>query len=115
MSSILRFLLFMVSIFTFLYIVRKLRKEQLQILDTLFWFVFIVVILLMSIFPKGVMFLTEIIGVQSSVNFVFLVIIFFLFIRCFLLTIRVYRLENNFQRFVEEYAVRKNIEESMSK
>lgn len=95
--------------------IRKLRKEQLQILDTLFWFLFIVAILLMSIFPEGVMLLAEIIGVQSAVNFVFLIIIFFLFLKCFWLTVRVSRLEASLQRFVEEYAVRKNIEENNSK
>ena len=109
MSTILRVLLLLVSICTFLYMIRKLRKEQMQTLDTLFWAVFSVTILIMSVFSDFVIKCTEYLGVQSAVNFVYLVIIFFLILRIFLLNVRVCKLELKLNEYIEIMAVRDNI------
>lgn len=115
MSLIMRTLLIVVSICTFFYVIRKLRKAQMQTLDTLFWTIFSLTILIMSLFPELVIKCTKYLEVQSAVNFVYLVIIFFLILRIFLLNVRVCKLELKLNEYVEKMAVRKNIEEEADK
>lgn len=114
MSLVMRALLIVVSICTFLYMIRKLRKAQLQTMDTLFWTFFSLTILIMSLFSELVIKCTESLGVQSAVNFVYLVIIFFLILRVFLLNVRVCKLEQKLNEYIEKMAVRKNLEEKDS-
>lgn len=108
MSIALRSLLLIASIFTFLYIVRKLRKSQLQVMDTVFWIVLATILIVLSIFPQIAYWIADILGVQSPVNFIFLLIIFMLMIRNFLLTIKVSQLEDKLKTLVEELAIREN-------
>lgn len=108
MSIALRLLLLIASIFTFLYIVRKLRKSQLQVMDTVFWIVLATILIVLSIFPQIAYWIADILGIQSPVNFIFLLIIFMLMIRNFLLTIKVSQLEDKLKTLVEELAIREN-------
>lgn len=108
MSIALRVLLLIASIFTFLYIVRKLRKSQLQVMDTVFWIVLATILIVLSIFPQIAYWIANILGIQSPVNFIFLLIIFMLMIRNFLLTIKVSQLEDKLKTLVEELAIREN-------
>lgn len=108
MSIALRLLLIIASIFTFLYIVRKLRKSQLQVMDTVFWIVLATILIVLSIFPQIAYWIANILGIQSPVNFIFLLIIFMLMIRNFLLTIKVSQLEDKLKTLVEELAIREN-------
>lgn len=111
MAPILRILLVIASVCTFLYVIRKLRKEQMKTLDTLFWTIFSLTITIMSLFPELVIKCAEFFGVQSAVNFVYLVIIFFLILRIFLLNVRMCKLELKLNEYIEIMAVRKNLEE----
>ncbi|WP_027437208.1 DUF2304 domain-containing protein [Lachnospira multipara] len=108
MSIALRLLLLIASIFTFLYIVRKLRKSQLQVMDTVFWIVLATILIVLSIFPQIAYWIANILGIQSPVNFIFLLIIFMVMIRNFLLTIKVSQLEDKLKTLVEELAIREN-------
>jgi hypothetical protein len=108
MSIGLRALLLIASIFTFLYIVRKLRKSQLQVMDTVFWIVLATILIVLSIFPQIAYWIANFLGIQSPVNFIFLLIIFMLMIRNFLLTIKVSQLEDKLKTLVEELAIREN-------
>lgn len=110
MSIIIRILLILVSTCMLLYMIRKLRKEQMQLLDTLFWTVFSFIIFLMSIFSQFVIECTQYLGIVSPVNFVYLVIIFFLILRIFMLNVRVCKLELKLNEYVEKIAVWNNIE-----
>lgn len=87
MSNCLRIILIMVSVMTYFYIARKLKKSQLQVMDAFFWIVFSFVLMVIGIFPGIAIFLAKIVGIQSPVNFVYLVVIFLLILRSFMLTI----------------------------
>lgn len=110
MSLVMRALLIVVSVCTFMYMIRKLRKSQMQTMDTLFWTLFSLTILIISLFSNFVIKCTAYLGVQSPVNFVYLVIIFFLILRIFLLNVRICKLELKLNEYVEKMAVRKNLE-----
>ena len=104
-------MLIIASVLTGFYIRKKLQKSQMQIADVVFWMLFGMVLILMSIFPDAVVWLTELIGVQSPVNFVFLVVIFLVIVRCFSLSVKVSLLEAKLQQLVEDDAVSKTLEE----
>ena len=108
----LRILLFVFSLFSMLFVIRRIRKAQVQLYDMTFWLFLAVLFVIMSIFPELAIGLAKLIGVQSPVNFVYLVIIFFLLAHCFMQSLRFSRLEAQFKRFVEEDAL-KNAEEDM--
>lgn len=108
MSVCLRIILIIVSVMTFLYIARKLKKLQLQVMDAFFWIVFSFVLMVIGVFPGIALFFAEIVGIQSPVNFVYLVVIFLLILRTFMLTIRISFLEERVKNLVEEIAIREN-------
>lgn len=106
MSIILRVMLILFALCTFWYMARKIKKSQLQITDVVFWIVTAGIILIMSIFPVIVTFGARMLGVDSPANLVFLIIIFLLLIRTFLLSISVSVLQHRLKTLVEEIAVR---------
>ena len=110
MSIPLRVMLIVVSVLTGFYIRSKLRKSQMQIADVLFWLLFASVLIVMSVFPEGVAWFTELVGVQSPVNFVFLVVIFLLIVRCFSLSVKVSSLEAKLNDLVEDVSVNRALE-----
>ena len=105
MSFPLRAMLIVASLLTGLYIRQKIRKSQMQIADVVFWLVFALALICMSIFPETVAWFTDLIGVQSPVNFVFLVVIFLVIVRCFSLSVKVSSLEAKLSDLVEDVAV----------
>ena len=98
MSATLRVLLILVSVMTAVFMARKLRKSQMQVFDTIYWYLFLLILIGM-------------IGVDSPVNLVYLVMIFLLFVQCFLLSTKVSGLEEKVKNLVEELAVRENIKQ----
>lgn len=108
MSALLRVLLFLVSVFTAVYISRKLRYSQIQIMDAVFWIGLSFLFVILSVFPRIAIFISKGIGIDSPANFVFLVIIFLLLIKCFLLSIKVSQMEDKLNNLVQEIAIRDN-------
>lgn len=108
MSVALRIILCVASILTCIYIARKLRKSQIQVMDTIFWIGLSLVFIVFSVFPNIARELALLMGFQASVNFIFLLVIFLLLIRCFLLTIRISQLDDKLKNLVEEIALKEN-------
>ena len=111
MAVNLRFVLIVFSVLTAFFVLRKIRKAQMQISDSLFWIIFIGILVILSIFPQIANYACKWVGVMAPVNFVFLAIIFLLLIKCFLLSLKLSVLENKFQNFVQEYAIQRNFDE----
>ena len=107
MSIGLRILLAVISIWNFWYVVYKIRKSKLQIEHSVFWIFFSFVLIMMSIFPQLVYWLTELIGIQSPVNLVFLAIIFILIVRNFSITLELSQTETKLKNLVQEIALDK--------
>ncbi len=109
MSLSLRIILLVASVITCMYISRKLRKSQIQIMDTIFWIVLSAVFVIFAIFPQMVSWISDMMGFMAPVNLVFLVMIFLLLLRCFLLSIRVSQLDDKLKNLIEELAIRENM------
>ncbi len=83
----------------------------MKLLDAVYWILVAAVLVVFGVFPGVPIAMARLLHVDSPVNLVFLIMIFIVLLRCFLLSIRVSKMEARFQVLVEEIAVRKNIEE----
>lgn len=106
MSGELRIVLVVASVITCVYVSRKLKKSQVSGYDMIFWLLFSGMLIVFSIFPGIMDWMAGVVGIYSSENMVFLVIIFALLLRVFLLTIKVSQIEHKFKVLVEELAIR---------
>lgn len=108
MSGFFRVLLIAVSCFFFWYVLRKIRKSQLQIEHSIFWVSLSVVFIIFSIFPRSVYFLTSLCGMVAPVNFLFLTMIFILLIKIFTMSIRIGQMEEKIKNLAQQAAIRNN-------
>ncbi len=93
------------------FVFRKIKKSQFKIGDTLYWLFFSVFLLLMSIFPKVVYWISDLIGFEAPSNFIFVVIIFLLLIKIFLLDARVAKVEDKLTKLAQKYAIDNEVKE----
>lgn len=115
MTVLLRIVLIAISVLTALYVLRRIRKSQMQIGDSIFWLIFIAVVLVFSIFPSVPEFFAELIGVQATYNFLYLFFIFILLYKTFTLSIKVSMMDHKITQLTEEVAIRENQIEEMKK
>jgi hypothetical protein len=105
-SNILRIALILFSILSTIYTLLKIRKSQILIGDAIYWIVFSFGLVVLSIFPNVAVFGAKLLGITSPVNFVFLVVLFFLIIKLFTLSIEMSIYKSKLRMFIEEYSVR---------
>ena len=105
MTLTLRLILLMASVLTFAWVFRKIRKAQVVLKDAVFWIISATALVIMGVFPQIVTWASELAGVLSPVNFVFLCIIFVLLIKVFLLSISVSQLEYKLQSLTQHLAI----------
>ena len=107
MSTAMRVLLIIGSVMTAGYVLRRVRKSRMRTEDSVFWLTFSLILVLMGLLPNLVTRLAEVIGVMSAANLVFLIVIFLLIIKLFMMDQRISAL----QRQMTETAQRVAIEE----
>ncbi|MDO4566688.1 MAG: DUF2304 domain-containing protein [Oscillospiraceae bacterium] len=105
MTLVLRLLLIAGSLFTLVFVIRRIRAAKLQIEDSIFWLAFSVVLLIISVFPRLVYWGASLLGIQSPTNMVFLIVIFILTVRVFSLTMRVSVLDEKLKRLAQSEAL----------
>lgn len=110
MTTSLRVILICVSLLVVIYVLRRIRKAKLKIEYSLFWIVFSILLLVLSIFPGIATTFAMLCGIQSAVNFIFLFMIFIVLLHSFYLTFKVSHLENMVQNLTQEIAVRDALE-----
>lgn len=111
MSLGFRLILIAISILTMFYILKKIREAKLEIGHSIFWIGFSILIIFLSLFPQCVYWLTDLLGIQSPVNFVYLVIIFVLIMKNFMMTLQLSNTEHKLQTLIQQIALKENEEE----
>ena len=106
MSLALRVFLLICAFFVLVFVIRKIKKSEFEIMDAIFWLLFIAVLLLLAIFPDIAYFLSNILGFDSPSNFVFLCVIAILLIRVFSLNAKVAHLRAKTNSLIQEIALR---------
>ena len=105
MTYVLRFILIITSVLTIIYMLRKIKKSQMNIDDSIFWLVFSMGLFIFSIIPSIPIMLARLVGIESPVNFIFLAIIFILLIKMFLMTVRISVLDNKVKCLVQKISI----------
>ena len=93
------------SVITAIIVFIKIKKSQFKIGDTLYWLLFCLFLLVMSIFPKVIYWVSDKIGFESPSNFIFVIIIFLLLVKIFLLDARVSKNEDKLTKLSQRYAI----------
>ncbi len=106
MTIFFRILLLIVAVLTAIWILRKIRKCKVRQEDALFWICFAGVLVVLGIFPEIAYWASEILGIQSPANFIFLIIIFLLIEKMLSLSIQVSMMESKMANMAAELALR---------
>ena len=101
----LQLLLVIGCLFTYWYIIRKVKKANVRIDDIIIWIIGIFILLIFSLFPGLPAQLSKWIGFEASVNSIFFMVIFFLFIMVFLLTVKVSQLQEKIKDLTHQLAL----------
>ena len=105
MSTALRVLLIVGSIAVFFFVFKKIRKAQLNIDDSIYWILFAVLLLVISIFPQIAIWTANLLGVESPANFVFLCMSFLIFIKLFQVSIELSMQKHRLNHLVQKLAL----------
>ena len=101
MSILFRLLLLVISVATLFFVLIRIRKSQMQIDSAVFWIVFMLALVVISIFPGIVIYISGLIGVESAANFVFLCIVFLLLMKVFNLSITISKQQHQIQQLTQ--------------
>lgn len=93
------------AFFTFAFVLRKIRKAEIKISDSTFWFLFAASLVLLALFPQIAFFFSDVFGIESPANFVFLYVIAALVIREFYATIELSQLRSTLTALVQAKAL----------
>lgn len=110
MSMTLRVLLIIFAAFVFNFVLRKLKKSQMQVLDSLFWLMFSLSFVLLGVFPEIALLISSELGFMSASNFVFLYVIAVLVMRDFSNSLRISKQEERINGLAQSIALGKSEE-----
>ena len=99
------------SLITAVYVLRRVRHAKIQIEDTIFWLLFSGVLLVLAVFPGIAYWASRLLGFQSPINFVYIVVIFLLLVKQFLLSIRISQLDSRLRILTEQVALNQEKQE----
>jgi len=109
MSLTLRILLIVAAVITAAWILWKIRKHKVKMEHAIFWIVFALVLVVIGIVPQLASWLGHLLGVMSTANLVFLVMIFLLIAKVFTLSITVSQLQDKIEVLSGEVALEKHV------
>ena len=112
MTITLRIILILASTLSFILCVRKIKKSELKIENSIIWLLGSLLLILMSVFSNAVTWISSILGFEAPVNFVWMCAIGFLLIEIFLDNIRISNLNEKLKN-VNHYIALKENEEKM--
>ena len=105
MSAIIRILLIVSAVLMLIYMLKRIQQAKLKIEYTIFWIAFSTMLVVMGVFPKLFYMISSFLGFQSPISMVFLVIIFVLIVKMFLMTLQISQLENKVDALAQQIAI----------
>lgn len=107
MTVALRVTLIVASLLLLVFVAKKVRSSKVKLEDSIFWFCFAVLLLVVSIFPQIFYALSDVVGTMAPVNFVFLFFIFVLLVQSFNLTMRISQADTKIKELTQQLAIEK--------
>lgn len=115
MSVLIRVLLIISAVLMLVFMLKRIRQAKLKIEYTIFWITFASILVVMGIFPKAFYNISYLLGFQSPISMVFLVIIFVLIIKMFFMTLQISQLEYKIDALVQQIAIDRKIDKEEKK
>lgn len=112
MSLLFSATLLISALLIFWLILRKIRRSEVTIADSTFWFLFALSLVLMGVFRQIPFFFAGIFGIESPANFVFAYVIAVLILREFYSTVEISQLRARVRGLAQKEALRKMVVES---
>ena len=84
-----------------IFVLRRIRSAQAQIDGAVFWILFMLGLVAISVFPGIAVRVAALIGVESPANFVFLCIIFILLLKVFTMSLQISTMQYQIQRLTQ--------------
>lgn len=106
MTGNLRIFLLIGAVLLLVLVARKIKKSQFDTHDALFWLALSVLLILAAAFPQLVAIVSNLLGFQSTSNFVFLAVIAVLLWRLFRLQESVVALRRKLVMVAQEIALK---------
>lgn len=110
-QTVLRICLILGALVTAGYVLRRVRQARVQIEDTIYWLALSAVLLLVALFPGIAYWVSGLLGFVSPINCVYLIVIFLLLARQFMLSIRVSQLDSRLRVLTERVALNQQRQE----
>ena len=105
MSFRFRVLLLAAAVLAFLFMIHNIRKSKFVISDSIFWFFFSALLVLLAVVPEIAYYFTKQLGIISASNLVYLVVIGLLIIRIFQMDLRISDLSAKLKTLVQNQAI----------
>ena len=109
MSVFLRMILIIGALLLMVFMLKKIRQSKLKIEYIIFWIVFSLLLVLMGIFPKLFYIIADLIGFQSPISMVYLLV------KLFFMTIQISQLENKLDQLAQKIALDNKKEQDVRK
>ena len=106
MTLVLRVLLIIISVLTFAYIIVNIRKSKVKLESLIFWIIFGLMLIVLSVFPKIAIFASSLAGFYAPINFILVSIIFLLIYKVFTLTMHLSQIQQKLEDLVRYIALK---------
>lgn len=106
MSDYMRLFILVGTIIFVFYILLRIQKLKIKMEDAVFWIFFMLIIAVLGTVPQIVYWLSNVLGIQSPANLVFLLIIGLLIEKLFTLSVTLSMLEEKVAILSAEIAIR---------
>lgn len=83
------------------------KKNKIIIRYSILWFISLIILIIFTIFPEVLGWLSKLVGFELSSNFLFVLLIVFLFVICISLTIIVSEQKEQIRRLIQEISILK--------
>lgn len=115
MSIPLRILLILGATLTFLYILRRVKKCDMTVSDTVFWVAFSLILIVLAVFPSITYTLSSLFGFIAPVNFIVVLVIAVLIFKIFSMSIEISSLKNKIAKLSQNIGLYRNANNSAYK
>ena len=105
MTMVFRVILVAVSLFTMVFMMRRIRQARVQIEAALFWVAMAMILVVFSVFPAVADTCAHLLGIYSTPNFLFLFMIFLLMVNVFGMTLQLSQMESRQKELVQRIAL----------
>lgn len=105
MSIALRIILIVCAFLTFIYILRRVKKCDMNVSDTVFWIAFSAILIVIAVFPQIAYFVSDALGFMSPINFVLISIIAILVFKIFSMSTEISRLRSRLSSLAQTIGI----------